>query len=193
MENFDFARLFYLVLFLTALMGWLIAEYRRNIGQTLRMMLVWVMIFMGVIAIYGLWDDIRNEVMPQQAVLEDGARIEVPRGRGGHFHLTLNVNGTPIDFLVDTGASDIVLSQADARRVGLDPDTLAYLGTANTANGNVKLAYTRLDSISLGPIRFENVEATVNGGQMDGSLLGMSFLRRFDRLEMSRDLLVLEP
>ncbi len=193
MENIDFARLFYLVLFLTALLGWFIAEHRRNLGQTFRMMMVWAMIFLGAVAIYGLWDDIRNEVMPQQAVLQDGSRIEVPRGRGGHFHLVLNVNGTPIDFLVDTGASDIVLSQEDARRVGLDPDALPYLGTANTANGEVRLAYATLDTISLGPIGFENVDVSVNGGEMAGSLLGMSFLSRFDRLEISRDLLILEP
>lgn len=193
MENIDFARLFYLVLFLTALLGWFIAEYRRNLGQGLRMMIAWGMIFLGVIAGYGLWDDIRDEVMPRQSVVEDGSRIEVPRGRGGHFHLVLDVNGTPIDFLVDTGASDIVLSQDDARLVGLDPDALPYLGTAYTANGNVRLAYTTLDSIELGPIAFDNVPASVNGGEMEGSLLGMSFLNRFERMEISRDRLILEP
>ena len=193
MDSADFPRLVYLVILLTAVVGWLIAENRHSLGKTARSMLVWGLIFVGVMAGYGLWGDIRDDIAPRQTVLEDGAGIAVPRAEDGHFHLVLEVNGVPVEFLVDTGASDIVLTLQDAERVGLDPDNLAFLGRARTANGMVETAYTSVDSISLGPVRFDRVGVAVNGGEMDGSLLGMAFLNRFARLEISDNRLVLEP
>jgi aspartyl protease family protein len=192
MDSSDLPRLIYLVLLGAAVAGWFIAENRGNLGRTARMAMVWGMIFVGMVAIYGLWDDIRYDVLPQQAVLADESAIVVPRSSDGHFHLTLMLNGEPVEFLVDTGATDMVLSLADARRAGLDPDNLAFLGTARTANGTVKTAFTTIDQVSLGPVRLGNVRAAVNGGEMRGSLLGMSFLNRFDRLEIADNTLRLE-
>lgn len=193
MDSQDLPRLIYLVLLGAAIVGWFLAEHRGQMGKSLRMALVWGMIFLGSVAGYGLWQDVRGDVMPRQAVIENGSAIEVPRGPDGHFHLTLQVNGAPIAFLVDTGASDMVLSLDDARRAGLNPDELAFLGTARTANGSVKTAFATLDEVSLGPVSFRNVQVAVNGGEMRGSLLGMTFLRRFDRLEISDGRLRLEP
>ncbi len=192
MDSQDLPRLIYLVLLGTAVAGWFIAENRQNLGKTARMGLAWGLIFLGVIAAYGLWGDIKSDVLPRQAVSEDG-RIEVPRSIDGHFHLTLRLNDEPVDFLVDTGASDIVLTLDDAKRVGLDPDNLAFLGTAQTANGTVKTAFATVDNISIGPVSFDRVRVSVNGGEMPGSLLGMSLLSRFDRLEINDNVLRLDP
>lgn len=193
MDSADFPRLVYLVILLTAVVGWLIAENRQSLGKTARTLVVWGLIFIGLMAGYGLWGDIRSDISPRQTVLEDGAGIAVPRSEDGHFHLVLQVNGIPVEFLVDTGASDIVLTLEDAKRVGLNPDNLAFLGRARTANGVVETAYATVDSVSLGPVRFDRVGVAVNGGEMDGSLLGMAFLNRFERLEISDNRLVLEP
>ena len=193
MDSADLPRLIYLVILGTALAGWLLAESRANFSRTIRMLIAWGLIFIGLLAGYGLWEDVSRDIAPRQTVLEDGSRIEVPRGPDGHYHLTLDLNGTPVSFLVDTGASDMVLTMADARRVGINPDELAFLGTARTANGTVRTAFTTVDQVSLGPITFNRVRASVNGGEMDKSLLGMSFLNRFDRLEITSDGLALEP
>lgn len=193
MDSADFPRLIYLVILGAAILGWVMAENRNSLGRTARSLLVWGLMFIGLMAGYGLWGDIRNDIAPRQTVLEDGAGITVPRGPDGHFHLTLSLNGVPVDFLVDTGASDVVLTLRDAERVGLEPAELAFLGRARTANGMVETAYTSVDSMTLGPIRFENVGVAVNGGDMQGSLLGMSFLSRFGRLEIAGNQLLLEP
>ena len=192
MDTADFPRLVYLVILLTAVVGWMIAENRASLGKSVRSLLVWGMIFLGVTAGYGLWGDVRDDIVPRQTVLEDGAGIMVPRAEDGHFHLTLELDGVPVDFLVDTGASDLVLTRQDAQRVGLDPDSLVFLGRARTANGMVKTAYTTVDSVALGPFRFNRVGVAVNGGEMQGSLLGMSFLSMFERLEISDNRLLLE-
>ena len=193
MDNADLPRLIYLVILGAAMIGWLVTESRNSLGRTARSLIVWGLLFIGLMAGYGLWGDIRKDIMPRQSVLEDGSGIAVPRSQDGHFHLTLNVDGVPVDFLVDTGATDIVLTLEDARRVGIDPENLAFLGRARTANGIVETAYTSVGSVGLGPIRFERVQVAVNGGEMQGSLLGMAFLSRFGRIEIADNRLLLEP
>jgi aspartyl protease family protein len=92
--------------------------------------------------------------------------------------------------MVDTGASGMVLSLADARRLGIDPDSLLFLGEAQTANGVVRTATVTLPVVELGPFRTEDFRAFVNGGEMDGSLLGMDYLRQF-RMEFADGRLIL--
>jgi len=192
MDSADLPRLLYLILLGAAVVGWFIAENRGNLGGTARMALVWGMIFVGIVAVYGLWDDIRSDVLPRQSVATEDRVIEVPRSNDRHFNLIMRLNGEPIDFVVDTGATDIVLSLQDARRAGLNPDDLAFSGTARTANGTVSTAYTRIDEVAIGPVTFSNVRVAVNGGEMRGSLLGMSFLDRFERMEITGNRLRLE-
>ena len=193
MQSDDIASLLYLVLLGTAIVGWFIAENRKNLGQTARMALAWGLIFLGVAAGYGLWKDVRTEVLPRQSVESASGVISVPRGRDGHFHLRLQMNDTPVDFLVDTGATDIVLTQRDARRVGLNTENLAFVGVARTANGTVRTAYATIDEVSLGGVSFQDVSVAVNEGEMEGSLLGLAYLDRFARLEISNDTLFLTP
>lgn len=191
MEDFDLGRLIYLGAFLLLLTGYFVAEARANLGRTFRYAMAWVFIFLGAILGVAVWEDVRNVVAPSQAVLSGGA-LEVPRGPDGHFHLVAQLNGTPVDFLVDTGASDIVLSRADAARVGL-PDDLPFLGTAQTANGTVRLAFARIDEMRVGESVLRDVPVSVNEGELFKSLLGMSWLGQYGRIEIAGDRLLLEP
>lgn len=192
MDSLQTGHLVYLVILGIALAGWFIAENRASLGRTLRTALAWGFIFLGVVAGYGLWEDVRDGVAPRQAVFQDGARIEVPRAFDGHYYLTLAINGEPVEFVVDTGATDMVLTRADAARIGLDPARLAFTGIAGTANGQVRTARVRLPEVALGEVVDRNVTASVNAGDMSTSLLGMSYLQRFSRLEIANGRLVLE-
>ena len=80
MDGETMARVGYLAIILVALGGWVMVEFRQRMGQALRMALAWGLIFVGVMAGYGLWSDIRRDVMPIQEVAQDGA-VEVPRAR----------------------------------------------------------------------------------------------------------------
>ena len=184
------ASFIYLALLGTVIAAGLFLRGRDELGKTLQNLGIWVLIFLGVIAAYGLWGDIRREVAPTQALLSDG-RIEVPRSPDGHYHLRLDVNGVSLPFIVDTGASDIVLSARDAEAAGIDTDGLAYLGQAMTANGLVRTAPVRLDEVRLGPLVDRDLRAVVNEGEMDRSLLGMGYLELFDRIEIEGNRLVL--
>ncbi len=191
MENVSWPQLFYLILLLAAVGGWFFAEGRQSWGKTARQAAVWGLIFVGAIAVVGLWSDIRDDIAPRQAVTQEGT-ISVPQSFDGHYQLTLDLNGEPVDFIVDTGATDIVLTRADAARVGIDLDTLAFTGVANTANGTVRTARARISTVALGPIVDRGVPVSVNGGEMEGSLLGMAYLSRFERIEIADGMLVLE-
>lgn len=134
MDGDQVARLAYLAIILAALGGWVLVEYRGRLGFAARSAMAWGMIFVAAMAGYGLWGDIRSSIMPVQAVVE-GGRIEVPRADDGHYYLTLKIDGQEIEFLADTGATNVVLSDRDAKKLGIDPEGLAYLGEADTANG----------------------------------------------------------
>ncbi len=177
------------------LMGLMIAasyfvSQRNSLGRVAQQAAIWGLIFVGAIAAFGMWDDIQRNVMPRQSVAESG-QIIVPRNFDGHYYLTLTINDRPIDFVVDTGATQMVLTQDDAARVGLDPNELRYLGSASTANGIVRTANIELNKVALGPFIDLSVPAVVNGGEMEGSLLGMSYLSTFDSIEIRSDELIL--
>ena len=193
MSGDSLASLGYSALLLLALGGAYLASHRQSVGKSLQMALVWGMIFMGCMAIYGLWGDIsRDYGRKSQPITQQYGAIALPRASDGHYYVTAEVNGTKIKFLVDTGASDIVLSRVDAARIGFDLDKLAFLGSARTANGVVPIAYGRLKTIRLGHHLDQAVSVSINGGEMDKSLLGMSYLGRFERIEITQDQLILK-
>ena len=188
MTGDDTMQLVYYGVLLLVIGGAMIFELAGRGGQVLRQIMLWVVIFAGAALGADWW---LNASAPKQQVLE-GGRIEIPVGRDGHFHLTAQVNGKDVRFMVDTGASSIAMGPAEARRIGLDPDDLAFVGTAMTANGRVQTAPVTIDEIAIGDIVDRNVRAWVIGGDLDGSLLGMSYLRTFARVSFEGDLLILE-
>ena len=108
------------------------------------------------------------------------------------WKLPWTVAGTPIRFIVDTGATTIALGPEDARKVGLDPDDLAYVGQARTANGVIETAPVTLARLDLGDIHDTNVPATVLRSELEQSLMGMSYLSRFARVSIEGQRLILE-
>ncbi|MCX7566056.1 TIGR02281 family clan AA aspartic protease [Sulfitobacter sp. F26169L] len=185
MTGDDTASLIYLALLGCAIAGWFFVQNRGGLGKMLQQAMIWGFLFLGVIAAYGLWNDVQRQTMNDQMLQLGDGQISVPRQLDGHYYLTLRLNGENIRFVVDTGATDMVLSREDAQRAGLDPATLNFIGTANTANGRVRTAPVRIDTVQLGDITDTDVRASVNGGEMDGSLLGMGYLEKWGRIEIS--------
>lgn len=185
----DLPRLVYLVLLLAVVGGYFLIESRGRLGRSTQQAAIWGLIFLGAVAVAGLWGDLRRAALPGEALVR-GDALEVPVAQDGHYYLTAEVNGVRVLFVVDTGASDIVLTQRDAERAGLNPAGLAYFGTAMTANGRVATAPVTLDRFAVGGVEETRVPAVVNGGALDTSLLGMSWLGAHEAT-FSRDRLVI--
>ncbi len=112
-----------------------------------------------------------------------GRRIVLTAESGGHFLGSGTINGKSVRFMVDTGATNVALSQEDAERIGIDYK--AGLRTlSRTANGVIPTYRTNLTSVRVGDVVVYNVDATIVPGQMSHVLLGNSFLTRF---QMRRD------
>lgn len=184
MSGDDQAQLLYLSLLGLFLVLGLFSTFRSRFIASMQQAAIWGLIFCGLIIVYSFRDVIEQELYPGTAVIVNGDEIELSRARDGHFYAILEINGNDVEFIVDTGATSVVLTQDDAERIGFDPEALRYLGRANTANGTVRTATVRLDQVRFGGTVVNDLKAAVNEGPMFSSLLGMSYLSRFSRIEI---------
>lgn len=194
----DWAQLVKLLAILVVCSSGILFLRRVPLAETLRNLAIWAAIGGLLLVGYTYREDFSSvgarlggELLPSRAVETAEGVVEVRASNDGHFTITAEVDGRPVDFLVDTGASDIVLSPADARRLGYDPARLSFTRLYQTANGIGRGAAIRLDSFAVGPIVFYDLPASVNEAPMGQSLLGMTFLRQLDSYEVRRDRLIL--
>jgi aspartyl protease family protein len=122
-----------------------------------------------------------------------GRVVELKAGAFGHYRAQAEINGRPVEVLVDSGASLVVLSHEDAERAGLHPRAQDYTQRVSTANGQTRVAPMLLDRVSIGDISVHNVEAAIGEpGKLGQSLLGMTFLGRLQRVDMRAGVLFLQ-
>ena len=120
----------------------------------------------------------------------NGSRIVMTAGYGGHFMAGGTINGHPVRFMVDTGATTIAMSEREADRLGLKYQQ-GRMGTAGTANGRVTVYGVKLATVGVGDVTVTNVEAVVMPSDMPYILLGNSFLTRF-QMTRHNDVMTLE-
>lgn len=133
--------------------------------------------------------EMRAPAMPGADLAGHG--VVIPAARDGHFFVRAVVDGTPVDFLVDTGASDVALTLADAERLGFRRHQLEFNRRYETANGPVRGAPVRLRELRIGQFSLFDVDASVTEGALGISLLGMSFLRRLEGYAVADGRLIL--
>jgi aspartyl protease family protein len=122
-----------------------------------------------------------------------GRSLTLEADRMGHFQVEARIDGRLIDFIVDTGASLVVLRESDAALVGIRPQPRDYTATAVTANGRIKAARATIDRVEVGGITIYDVPAMVLPDEaLAKNLLGVSFLSRLRRYEYANGRMVLE-
>jgi aspartyl protease family protein len=124
---------------------------------------------------------LRQEGPSVQVVGPD--RVELSRGRDAHFHIDGAIQGKPVRFLIDTGASTVSISRQLAERIGLGCDVPS---TFRTANGLVQGCTSRVTALDFGPFRVENLAVAILPNLTSDALLGMNALRHV-RMEQTGD------
>lgn len=180
----DQATLAYLVLLLIIIGGSMVISNRKQLNKTLQQAALWGLIFVGIVGAYSMRERVEASLYPERPFIFERGTVSFNRARDGHFYAEMEVNGKKIDFIVDTGATEIVLSEQDAAHLGYPVSDLIYSGRASTANGNVPIARIKLDTVVLGHFVDSNIGATVNGGELETSLLGMRYLGRYRKIEI---------
>lgn len=123
-----------------------------------------------------------------------GRSMRIAPDTQGHFIGDFRINGRQIDGLIDTGATYVALNRSNARKLGVNPTNGDFTFRVNTANGQTKAAKVLLDRLDIGPIRVRDVEAFVlDDGDLDITLIGMSFMNKLDSFSVENgELLLIE-
>ncbi len=172
------------------------------IGWALRQLLQWVLIGAVAVGAYTHRDEIIAQLRARDRIGapagassgDDGIAsrtVRLQAEANGHYFVDAEIAGTWVQFMVDTGATVVVLSPGDADRLGLEPRARDFSETHQTANGPVRVAPVTLAEVRIGDIRLRHVDAVVNPRMRGPSLLGMSFLGRLGGFRVERGELIL--
>lgn len=206
LANDDFARLAVLAAVLVFVGAGVLGRAMRP-GEIVRGVAFWAMIIAAVGGAYANRDRLAGVAgrllgalapgVPISAELAEGGEpnsIVVVRSGDGHFAVRAEVDGKPMALLLDTGASFVTLTYADARSIGIDTGALDFGTPIRTANGTMNAASVTIERLAVGPIERHGVKALVAPrGALEQSLLGMSFLDTLKSYAISGDRLVMRP
>lgn len=201
-ESDSFARALYLGLF-GLVVGAGILRSGIPFGNVTRMIAAWLAILLVLVGGYQYryeFQDVASRLTaglipgsPMSVTDADGRNtVVLDKGVSGHFEANGSVNGQRVRFLIDTGATTTVLTEADARRAGYDIGELTFNVPVATANGMTRAARATADEIRIGEVFRNRQPVFVAGpGQLGQSLLGMSFLSSLAGYNVRGDRMVL--
>lgn len=197
-SDWEQGRLIWLMILLAVLSAGFVFARRVNVRETVRNIAIWVAIAAVLLIGVSFRDEIetvatrvRSELVPGYAIETGEHEMVLTESDGGSFFIFGEANGVRIRFLIDTGASDTVLSPADAAAIGIDVRALDFSKVYSTANGLGRGASYTLDALSVGPVSIAPMPVSINQAPMGSSLLGMTFLRRLRSFEIQGRRLIL--
>jgi len=186
---------FLYLLILLVMVGSSVVAMRIPMARALKMAFAWVGIFgLGFILFAfrgefaGFGSRLRAEATG--ASIDDGREMRIPIGEDGHFYVDATVNGRPVRFMVDSGASTTTISTSDARAAGLEFGSRRAV--VNTANGPAQVIQSYAERLEIGAVRRTDFPVDISS-QDDINLLGMNFLSTLQGWRVEGTYLVLQP
>jgi aspartyl protease family protein len=192
------------VLVCCLLLAWylpaVVTKYKGKSSKALGHVAIWLGLIVVLVGGYAfrpelmfVKDRIAGVLMPGQAIDKGGGTIVINKnGDDNHFSIDGHVNNQSTSFVLDTGASTVVLTHDTAQRLGLLAGEDSYTQIVSTANGLTKVAPIRIDQLRISSIVLQDVKASVaRQGELDVNLLGMSFLSRLKGYAVEADELTL--
>ena len=136
-------------------------------------------------------DRVLSDLFPAKAINKNHEKLILNIAQDGHFYLNVKINNQDVRFMIDTGASDMVIDEKIALKLGFDLKNINYDKIFQTANGQSYGASIYFNEIDVSGIKFYNVQASITNSDLVSPLLGMSFLQKFYKYEFFRDKLIL--
>lgn len=202
LQSDDFARTMYLSILGIVIAAGIVGSGMR-FGLITRSLAIWLAIILVLVAGYQYryeLQDIASRVTaglipgsPLSMFDDEGrAAVMVERMANGHFETRVEIDGTLVDVMIDTGATGTVLTAEDARRVGFEPGDLVFDVPVMTANGRANAARVTVDEIRIGDIARRDMSLLVaESGRLERSLLGMNFIGSLSGFDMRGERLLL--
>ncbi len=191
----NFSRLIYLLIIAVLISSRILRK--SNLGFILKNIALWSLIIASITLLHNNrfnFINIKNNIIssfsPSQPIMAEN-KVILTKDLDGHFHVKGQIDDKPVKFMIDTGASNIVLNRQAAERIGINLKELNFNQITKTANGTGSMASIRLKKIAIGNIILYDIPATVNSSNMDESLLGMDFLNHLSSFSVSKDKLIL--
>lgn len=180
------------------LVGSSLIARRLPIGQTIKMVLLWVAIFGFAFVLFlfrdegrAIWARAKADMGVQSAQVT-GSTLRIRKSDDGHFNVRASVNGKPVNFMIDSGATTTTLSRISAEAAGVEPSG-GFPVLIDTANGTTQAERARIGVLQIGTIRQIDAPALIGDGLGETNLLGMSFLSSLKSWRVEGDILILEP
>jgi aspartyl protease family protein len=175
-----------------------LAARRLPLGYIAKAGLAWVAIFAALFAIFsfrfefiGIWERVKADISGTGGQSVSSEAIELRRQDDGHYWLMVDINGKPVRFMVDSGATMTAINATTAMEAGVEAD--GYPVILSTANGRVAAKRANVRSLTVGPHRIENHPVVVSKRFGDVNLLGMNFLNSMQSWRVEANMMVLQP
>jgi aspartyl protease family protein len=173
---------------------------RIPIGQGLKMMVAWVMIFAAAFLVFTLRDDFkalwdRMVLEARGGIVEEqtaSGELRIRQSSDGHFWVNAQLNGEPVRFLIDSGATTTSISRAVAERAGAEPSR-GFPAMVRTANGIVAVQRGRAETLRVGSIERRDVAVHISEAFGDMNVIGMNFLSSLSSWSVEGRTLILRP
>lgn len=187
-------------LMLLVLVGSALVSRTLPIGQTVKMALGWIGIFALIFLLVSfrpemkmIWQRVTGELGFASAPAISGEPLTLRKSEGGHFWVTAEVNGRPMRFMVDSGATFTAISTDAAQAAGIEPSGLGLKTVIETANGMVEADRATIKDLRIGSLSLRDHDVLISGGLGDTNLLGMNFLSELDSWRVEGNSMILVP
>jgi aspartyl protease family protein len=175
-----------------------LAARRLPLSYVAKAGLAWIAIFAALFAIFsfrfefiGIWERVKADISGTAGQSISGEAIELRRQDDGHYWIMVDINGKPVRFMVDSGATMTAINAITARDAGIEAD--GYPIILSTANGRVAAKRANVQSLVVGPHRIENHPVVVSESFGDINLLGMNFLNSMQSWRVEANVMIIIP
>jgi aspartyl protease family protein len=175
-----------------------LAARRLPLGYVAKAGLAWIAIFATLFAIFsfrfefiGIWERVKADISGTAGQNISSEAIELRRQDDGHYWLMVDINGKPVRFMLDSGATMTAINATTASEVGVEAD--GYPIILSTANGRITAKRGVVRSLSVGPHSIENHQVVVSERFGDVNVLGMNFLNSMKSWRVEANMMILQP